>query len=810
MSLKKYLSKRNLKQSREPSTEGIKKSQALHFCVQKHAARHLHYDFRIEHKGVLLSWAVPKGPSSNPKDKRLAIKVEDHPLEYQYFEGIIPKGNYGAGTVEIWDNGSYAIPESSDIAEIEKSISQGLKKGHFSVLLEGRKLKGEYVFQKLKADPEDNAWLLIKRSDSRTVKSVARLTSAKNPSAGTRSKMPDFISPMLATLIDKPFNNEDWLFEVKWDGYRTLAFINKGQVQLKSRNKHLLNDKFPTIIANLKKIDNQVIFDGELVVLDSEGKSHFQLMQNYQREGKGTLYYYVFDLLYKDGQDLRQLPLIERKEILKKYLKDYSLPLIRYSDHIVKDGEAFFKEASKIRLEGIIGKEKESTYQSRRSKDWVKIKTTMRQEVVIGGFTAPRGSRKKLGALLVGVYDDLNALVYSGHVGGGFNAVLLKEVYEQLQPLIQKKSPFKTEPKANAAVTWVKPKLICEVSFAEWTQDNLMRQPIFHGLRSDKSPKTVKREIPDSHKKDPSVKKKTASKKSDSNNSTELSLTNLDKVYWPKEKYTKGDLLDYYQNISQYILPYLKDRPIMLHRYPDGIEGKEFYQKDINFSHPAWIKICPIKQEGEVNHYLLINDLRSLLYAVNLGSIDLHPFLAHCKNLKNPDYCIIDLDPHGIPFEKVIEVALAFHQILTKIGIKHYCKTSGSKGLHICIPFHGKYDFEQSKQFAELLSGIIQKQFSRFISLERNPHKREKKIYLDCLQNRYGQTLVAPYAVRPRPGALVSTPIAWDEVNKDLDPARFTLETIPARLKKKGDLFKPVLGPGINLKKSLDLLQEFL
>jgi bifunctional non-homologous end joining protein LigD len=803
MSLKEYRSKRNLKKSHEPDSSIKTSSRSLNFCIQKHAATHLHYDFRLEYRGVLLSWAVPKGLSSNPKDKRLAIQVEDHPLEYQYFEGTIPKGNYGAGNVEIWDHGTYSMPNKTTSQEIEKSLSEGLSKGHFAIILYGEKAKGEYIFQKLTNSSKENEWLVIKKDD---VYASSEANSSKNPDRETikkkLAKMPDFISPMLATLIDKPFDDTDWLFEIKWDGFRGLAFINNGKVQLKSRTKHLLNAQFPPISNQLEKIQGQAIFDGEIVVLDEEGKSHFQLIQNYQQDKKGALFYYVFDLLYKDGEDLRERPLIERKEILKKYLTDLALPLIRYSDHITNKGVDFFKEASKNHLEGIIGKKISSTYQSQRSHDWIKCKTSYRQEVVIGGFTAPKGSRKKFGALLVGVYDENKKLNYVGHVGGGFDATLLNAVYAKLKPLIQDKSPFKTEPKPNALVTWVKPRLVCEVSFAEWTKDNSMRQPIFHGLRTDKPSTSVKKEKPQHI---PETEVSAPSKKSH-----ELSLTHLDKIYWPKEKYTKGDLIKYYEQIAPAILPYLKDRPIMLHRFPNGISEKGFYQKNIDFSHANGIKTFPVQHENKTDSYLLIDDISSLLYAVNLGSIDIHPFLSRCEKLEYPDYCVIDLDPHEIAFEKVIEAALCTHQLLEEFDVVHFCKTSGGKGLHILIPLLGKYNYDQSRQFAEIIAFCVHQKLPKSTSLERDPKKRPKKIYLDCLQNRFAQTIVSPYSVRPRPGALVSTPLAWDEINKDLDPGNFTIKTVVKRVEKKGDILKSIFKKGANLKTILKKLQNII
>lgn len=596
---------------------------------------------------------------------------------------------------------------------------------------------------------------------------------------------------MLATIIDEPFNDPDWLFEIKWDGYRALAFIDKGSVQLKSRSNHVWEDKFSSVASALQKSNVSAILDGEMVVLDRQGRSSFQLMQNYQKSGEGNLCYYVFDILYLDGQDLRALPLVERKELLKAYLDKLKSPIVLFSDHVVGRGESFFKLAAKKGLEGIIGKSRTSTYQSRRSRDWVKIKTHMRQEVVIGGFTEPRGSREKFGALLVGVYNDDQELIYSGHVGGGFNGQLLDDVYKKLKPLIRKRSPFKNKVPENSPATWVSPKLAAEVSFAEWTSGGIMRQPIFQGLRMDKNTKEIKKEVSKPVKPPKSPE-----------------LTHLDKIYWPKENYTKGDLIAYYKAVGKYMIPYLKNRPITLHRYPNGIEGTHFYQKDLE-THPDWVKTVAVQHGEKTVHYLLINNVRSLLYAVNLGSIDIHPFMAVIDDLEHPTYCVIDLDPHGVPFSKTIEAAMTLHQMLDEWKVKHYCKTSGGKGLHIVIPLRGKYDFEQSRQFAEIIGYQLHKKLPRTTSLERDPKKRPKKIYIDCLQNRTGQTIVAPYSVRPRPLALVSTPIEWDELD-GLDVSAFTMESVSKRLEEKGDFFKAILGAGVDIKKTLARIERLL
>jgi bifunctional non-homologous end joining protein LigD len=473
MTLKKYREKRLFEKTPEP--KGLKSKKSIGFptfCVQKHAATHLHYDFRLEHKGVLLSWAVPKGPSLNPLDKRLAVHVEDHPLEYRHFQGTIPKGNYGAGTVEIWDEGALTTPGATSKKDVEKAIDAGLKKGHLTFSLMGKKLQGTFNLVKLK--DTDKNWLLIKGKDA----------------------LPKFFSPMLATLKEAPFDDPDWLFEIKWDGYRALAFIDQGKVNLYSRNENLFNPLFSKVVNELEKIPAQVILDGELVILDEKGRSDFQLMQNYQRIQKGNLFFIVFDLLYWNGEDLRDRPLIERKEKLQILLTTYPSELICFGDHVEKKGIAFFSEAQKYKVEGVIAKRKESLYVSRRSKEWLKIKTANRQEALIGGFTEARGSRKHFGALLLGVYNKNKKLIYTGHVGTGFTQALLKDIYEKMVPLIVKECPFDKKIKTNMPATWIKPELSCEVVFAEWTDEGIMRHPSFKGLRVDKQAKEVIREIP--------------------------------------------------------------------------------------------------------------------------------------------------------------------------------------------------------------------------------------------------------------------------------------------------------------------------
>lgn len=597
---------------------------------------------------------------------------------------------------------------------------------------------------------------------------------------------------MLATLVDGPFDNPEWIFETKWDGYRTLAYIDTG-VMLYSRNENSFNHLFPLIVQELRQIDVQAILDGEIVILDEEGRSDFQLMQNYQNTQHGALYYYVFDLLYLNGEDLRHLPLIERKEKLNALLFQYHFEHVRYSEHIVGKGCALFKQAQKYRLEGIIAKDGKSAYQSARSRQWLKIKTQLRQEAIIGGFTEPTGGRKKFGALLLGVYNKAKEFVYIGHVGTGFDYKTLVAVHDQMKPLIQEKCPFKTKPKSRTKATWIKPKLVCEVSFSEWTRENIMRQPVFQGLRVDKKPATVIKEDPMPVK---PVKTK-AEKGSD-----DVHISNPDKIYWPKQKYTKGDLVEYYEQVAPYILPYLKNRPMVLRRFPDGIEGESWVQKNTTGLHlPEWIETVEIEHENKKVVYFVVQNVKSLEYIVNLGSIEMHPFHSTIEDLEYPDYFILDLDPESVPFNTVMEAALTIHGMFEDMKIPHCLKTSGGRGLHIYIPMGGKYTIEQIGQFGEIIAQMIHHELPKITSLERRPINRQKKIYLDVLQNRSMQTVVAPYSVRGKPFAPVSTPLHWDELVKGIKPEDFNMSNTIARLEKIGDIFAPVLGKGFDIKK---------
>lgn len=812
MSLREYLKKRSFKRTPEPKAQKApSRPHPLRFVVQEHHATTLHYDFRLELDGVLKSWAVPKGPSMDPHDHHLAIQTEDHPYEYRKFEGIIPEGNYGAGNVIIWDEGTYEA-RAGDPRESEKTLRVELKKGHLTFVLHGQKLHGEFALIKMPHANEDNAWLLIKKNDtyatsSDVTKQDESIKSHKHvDDLGAQGKLPDLsdypkkadpwvVHPMLCTLVDKPFDREGWLFEIKWDGYRAIGVKHKDEISLYSRNQNDFVTKYPPVVEALRELKHDVILDGEIVVVDPDGVAHFEWLQNWHKEPHGSLEYHVFDILWCDGRDVREMPLRARKALLKSMLPKSSV--LRYSDDVETAGVRLFEEMQRRHMEGMIAKRADSPYQENdRGADWLKVKTHLRQEVVIGGFTEPRGSRTYLGSLLVGVYEN-GKFVYAGHSGGGIPDDQRKELHDRLQKLERASSPFATEPKPNAPVHWVRPEMVCEMEFSEWTSERYMRHPEFKGLRSDKKPAEVRRE------KSKHVSPQTP-KTSSNKSRLPFEPTHLDKVFFPKFKYTKGDLFTYYESMAEYILPYLKDRALSLNRMPNGITGESFFQKN-NEHLPEWVPYADIFSESNNANlrWIVGGDLTTLLYIVQLGSIEINPWNSRVGHLDKPDWIVIDLDPEGVGFEKVIEIAKTVHEVCDEWHIQTYPKTSGKTGIHIFIPMQAKYTFEQGKNLAHLIVLEVNKRQPKLTSVERNPDKRHNKIYLDFLQNREGQTLASPYSVRPTPEASVSIPLHWEEVKKGLDPSDFTIKNAPSRVKRTGDLWKPVTGKGIDLAKIL-------
>lgn len=836
MGLGKYFAKRSFSKTPEPKGS-VKKTSAkkLAFVVQEHHASHLHYDFRLEMDGVLKSWAIPKGPSMDPSVHHLAVHVEDHPYEYRKFEGVIPEGNYGAGNVIIWDEGWYE--PRAETTKPEQTLLQEYKDGHITFIMHGKKLKGEFALIKMHRQGENN-WLLVKKTDDfATKQDITQLdTSVKSglhvDDLGAKGKLPDLgiypsvrspwhVRPMLCTLVDEPFDKADWIFEIKWDGYRAIASKKQTDIELYSRAGNDFSEKFPPIAEAVRQLDHDVILDGEVVVIDDAGKPHFEWLQNWHKEPQGSLHYYVFDILWCDGKDVRTMPLIERKALLKRVIPEASP--IRYSDHIKAKGIKLFEQMEERSLEGIVAKRAASEYKEAiRGDDWLKIKTHLRQEVVIGGYTEPRGSRQYIGALVVGVYQN-GEFVYVGHSGGGIPDEQRKQLLAKLQKLERRTSPFAIEPKPNAPVHWVRPELVCEMNFSEWTKEGSMRQPRFVGMREDKKPTNVKRELPKATQQHTSLahaghqvrsQKHSAPSASEAprphitESPSKLELTHLDKVFFPAHKYTKGDLIHYYESVANYILPYLKDRPMSMLRQPGGVNDRGFFQKN-NEHLPAWVPSTDIYSESnKANlHWIVGGQLDTLLYMVQLGCIEINPWNSTIKALDKPTWLVVDLDPEGVTFEDVIDVAKTVREVCDELAIPAYPKTSGKTGIHIYIPLGGKYDYEQAKNFAHLLVIEVNKRQPKITSLERMPEKRKHRIYLDFLQNREGQTLAAPYSVRPTPDANVATPLHWDEVKKGLKPNNFTIKNTHARLARVGDLWKPVIGTGVDIKAVLKKLE---
>jgi bifunctional non-homologous end joining protein LigD len=886
MALDKYKQKRDASKTPEPFG-GKSNENKLRFVVQKHAASHLHYDFRLEMEGMLKSWAVPKGPSLDPDVKRLAMMVEDHPYDYRNFEGIIPQGQYGGGTVIVWDEGFYEPFESEAATkkEQDKELRAGLHSGKIKFVLHGEKLKGAFALVKAHGRGE-NGWLLMKLDDKyasekditlkdksviskKTLEQVAKTSkniygqkpaesqqeklekkvdTSEKPQElqandllkkGKKSKMLTEVKPMLATLVNEPFDSPGWSYEVKWDGYRALAYVNKGKTELLSRNIKSFTEKYYPIAAVMDSWSINAVFDGEILVIGKDGKANFSALQNWRSEADGDLVYYAFDILWYDGKDITGLPLSERQAILREILpaNDDHVRLSRVFDI---NGIDFFEAAQKMGLEGIMAKKTDSTYAiDSRSKDWLKIKVNQRQEVVIGGFTKNEGTSKQFSSLLLGFYEK-GKFEYVGKVGTGFSDKKQKEMMELFKPLIIDTMPFDTEPDVNkpsrfrpnppkAKATWLKPELVCEVSFIEVTSDGVFRHPSFEGMRSDKKAKDVVRETAtataaittNEGRKEKLVappkrssattllnpKEETQVKKVNGHN---LKFTNLSKVYWPEEGYTKRDMFNYYHQVAEYILPHLKDRPLSLNRFPSGIHGKSFYQKDVKGKAPDWAKTYPYHtSDGEDKEFLVGNDEATLLWMASLGCIEMNPWFSKTTHPDNPDYCVIDLDPADkTTFEQVIQAAREVKDVLDAIKVPSYVKTSGSTGIHIYIPLGARYSYDQSQMFARLLASIVHDRLPDFTSLERKIKDRNGKMYLDFLQNRPGATIACAYSLRPKPGATVSMPLHWDEVKKGLKMKDFTIKNALERIKSEGDLFKGTLEEGINMEKALEQAQD--
>ena len=854
MSLKEYRHKRHFQKTTE--SEGghpVKGGRA--YLIQKHDASHLHYDFRLELDGVLKSWAVPKGPSLDPGKKSLAVHVEDHPLDYGSFEGVIPQGEYGGGTVMLWDRGTW---------EPEGDAAESYRRGKLVFRLDGERLKGRWALIRMggKAGQDGKNWLLKKTDDDearsgddddilakmttsvatgRTMDQIAanakpvkkptaktrrstvsssserpdrlirkpKRTHTLDPSSlkgATRAPMPTRIAPELPTLVNEVPRDPEWIYELKLDGYRIIGFVRDRKASLYTRRGLDWTHRFPTIAAALEKLGGgNVIVDGEIVVLRPDGTSDFQALQNVMRNGDdNSIVFFVFDLLYYHGHDLRQVALIERKHLLSQWLdKQKSSDIIRYNDHISREGEQVFLIACHRGLEGIVAKRVDSPYVERRTADWVKVKCKKRQEFVIGGWTKPGGGRASLGALLVGYYRTPSELVYAGRVGTGFTQQSLRDLHKRLQPLEQKRSPFHEAPAGIAArgvIHWVKPKLVAEVAFAAWTADGLLRHASFQGIREDKAPTEITREMPvdnrhravDTSANDEEARGEimtpasTAKSKSRSHSGdlfAGIRLTHPDRVLFPDAKITKRDLAVYYAAVAPFLLPHVKGRPLSLVRCPNGASKACFYQRHLGESMPEAVRGIRIKEQAGMATYIAIDDLAGLISLVQMGVLEIHPWGSREDRLDRPDRLIFDIDPaEDLAWGDVVRAGRHVKDRLEDLGLSSFVRTTGGKGLHVVVPLVRRASWEELKDFAKSFADALVREKPKNYIAQSSKAKRAGKIYLDYLRNEQGATAVAAYSTRARPGACVATPLAWDELTPSLRPERFNTRTVPERL----------------------------
>ena len=905
--LEKYKEKRDFERTPEPGPEGKTDGRGpLIFVIQKHAATRLHYDFRLEVDGVLKSWPIPKGPSLNPADKRLAVMVEDHPFDYASFEGVIPKGEYGGGQVVVWDTGTYSPDEDDmlsfhDRDEAEARMREGIEKGKISVFLRGHKLKGSWTLVRTKRAPND--WLIIKHKDryvdtdrdvtedGRSVlsgltiedikagrlperRSVAEMCLRPGDLRGARaSAFPRSVEPMQASLAEGPFSSPKWLFEPKLDGVRAVAFLRRGEVGLFSRRGLDATKQYPGIARELREqTEPEVIFDGEIVAFDENGVPSFQQLQqrlNLMRESdikraesQVPVFYYVFDLLYAGGYDLRGAPLEQRKRLLRQILTPTDRVFL--VEHFEQDGETAFQAAEEHGLEGLVAKKRDSVYESgRRAKNWMKIKATQEAEFVIAGYTEGGGWRAgTFGSLLLGYYDDSGNLVYAGHVGTGFDDKTLRLLKERLESLRTDERPFAEDPvrskmpfggPKNAKVTWVKPELVAQTKFAQWTNDGVLRAPSFLGLREDKAPREVRREQPVAPPNDGPGTQRKASVESDGGDVLEqlampeqkfilkldghkVPVTNMDKELWPaledRRALTKRDLLVYLAKVSPYLLPHMRDRPLTLTRYPNGIYGGHFYQKRFEHDVPEFVQTVRLWSQDNATdvEYIVCNNLPTLLWLGQLADIELHTwysrispepdghhlstrFTGSAKNidaslLNYPDFIVFDLDPYIYSgkekkgaepelnrkaFLKTCDVALWLKdELLDALSLSSFVKTTGRTGLHIYVPILRQLDYDLVRETCQTLGKLLLAAHPRDITMEWTVEKRTGKVFFDHNQNVRGKTLASVYSPRPSPEGAVSMPVRWDEL-KQVYPSDFTILTAPDRVNRTGDLWAGIL-----------------
>jgi bifunctional non-homologous end joining protein LigD len=762
--------------------------------------------------GVLKSWALPHGPTLDPAIKRLAVHVEDHPLDYGSFEGTIPSGNYGAGSVTLWDRGTYEWLGPKTPAQMWES-------GDLKLRFHGHKIVGEFALVRTnRAKGKD--WLLIKKKDfavregwdpEADTRSVLQGPGDISSTEGAvRAEMPLALEPMLATLGTAVPSGSDWLYEVKWDGYRALCFIEGGKVRMVSRRGTNLDKQFAAVasaLAQTAKADTAII-DGEVVALDDNGNPSFQHLQNLTGFGtkpalKGmappNLNFFAFDLLYLNGYDLRKAALIDRRQLLMSIL----LPsdVVRYSDHFVGKGDELLKAVRAKGLEGIIAKQAQSRYESKRSGSWIKIKVTCQQDFVVCGYIL--GEREPFGSLVLGYYKD-KKLIYAGNVGSGFTQQSLKAVGEKIKALITKKPVLSDMPREIGEVTWVKPELVCAVKFTSWTKDDRLRAPVFLGVQTEVAPEEVMREtgltgeslLTEETQQESTQEVLLPADKTEITldiDEHRLKFTNLNKVFYPADGYTKRDVINFYAAVADLLVPHLQGRPLSLKRYPNGIDQDYFFQKDAS-GFPDWLHREELANDEESKTRVICDDKASLLYLANLGCIDQNPYMSRMGTLEHPDFILIDLDPYHCGYDRIVEAAQLVREKLRLIGLTGYPKTTGGNGMHVYVSVEPIYTSAQTRQFAEILARWVAAERPDLFTTPRMVSAREKgKVYFDYLQNASGKTISAPYVLRAHPGAPVATPLKWEEVVPGLKPSQFHIANVLRRFERVGDLFEGVL-----------------
>ena len=805
MALQTYRRKRNFHETPEPRGRVRAKTSAkLAFVVQKHAARRLHYDFRLEMGGVLASWAIPKGPSLNPQERRLAVEVEDHPFDYRTFEGTIPAGEYGGGRVIVWDRGHW-LPDGDPRA--------GKRAGKLKFHLFGEKLRGGWTLIRIRPreSTTKNQWLLIKESDEfagasaivdqrpesvssgRTIEDIEQPAKPRKAPPRARRKSARagkvaslaWIEPQLATLVTAVPGGDEWLHELKFDGYRLLCRIDDGKISLFTRRAQDWTARFALIAQAAQQLSvRRALLDGEVVALNDDGTYNFQLLQNSMNHGqKAPLIYYAFDLLHLDGRDLRSLPLIERKELLRELLsrsaRENEETILRFSEHWIGRGEELFAEACGNGLEGILSKRRGDPYRSGRTRSWLKIKCAKSQEFVIGGFTAPAGARVALGALLLGVHEN-GALRYAGKVGTGFDDASLRDLYARLKKFERKTSPFAGTPKSAAVrkAHWVEPKLVCEVNFAGWTADGLLRHASFKGLREDKAPGEVSREVPAANP--------TARGGADGDGQVAgVKLTHPERVLYPEQGITKRELALYYERIGAAMLPHLEGRPLTVVRCPEGRAGQCFYQRHARDGIAEPIRSIPVRERGKTARYLSIDSVPGLIALAQMGILEIHTWGSRTPHIERPDRLTFDLDPGpGVGWKEIVQAALRLRARLDEFELGAFVKTTGGKGLHVVAPIAPEQSWEVVKNFSRALAESVVGEAPGRYTATASKAERRGKIFIDYLRNSRTATAVCAYSTRARPGAPVSLPVEWQELGKD-PRASFTIRTVPERLEKR-------------------------